>query len=43
MNNKINFIVIMVLLVGCVKKDVHLEEDLSPRFEKAMGYFNKGK
>ena len=33
----------MILLVGCSKKDVHLEEDLSPRFEKAMGYFDKGK
>ena len=33
----------MVLLAGCGKKDVHLEEDLSPRFEKAMGYFDKGK
>ncbi|SVB26832.1 uncharacterized protein METZ01_LOCUS179686 [marine metagenome] len=33
----------MILLAGCGKKDVHLEEDLSPRFEKAMGYFNKGK
>ena len=31
------------LLIGCGKKDVHLEEDLSPRFEKAMGYFDKGK
>ena len=33
----------MILLVCCGKKDVHLEEDLSPRFEKAMGYFDKGK
>ena len=33
----------MRLLAGCGKKDVHLEEDLSPRFEKAMGYFDKGK
>ena len=33
----------MILMVGCGKKDVHLEEDLSPRFEKAMGYFDKGK
>jgi outer membrane protein assembly factor BamD len=29
--------------MGCGKKNVHLEEDLSPRFEKAMGYFDKGK
>ena len=43
MNNKINFILLMILLAGCSKKDVHLEEDLSPRFEKAMGYFDKGK
>ena len=33
----------MILLAGCGKKDVHLEEDLSPKFEKAMGYFDKGK
>ena len=33
----------MILLAGCGKKDVHLEEDLSPRFEKAMRYFDKGK
>ena len=33
----------MILLGGCGKKDVHLEEDLSPRLEKAMGYFDKGK
>ncbi len=33
----------MILLAGCGKKDVHLEEDLSPRFEKARGYFDKGK
>ena len=33
----------MILLAGCGKKDVHLEEDLSPRFEKAMEYFDKGK
>ena len=33
----------MILLAGCGKKDVHLEEDLSPRFEKAMRHFDKGK
>jgi len=43
MNNKINFILLMILLMGCGKKNVHLEEDLSPRFEKAMRYFDKGK
>ena len=43
MNNKVNFILLMVLLVGCSKKDVQLEEDLSPRYEKALKYFDKGK
>ena len=33
----------MVLITHCSKKNIHLEEDLSPRFEKAMGYFDKGK
>ena len=33
----------VVLLVCCSKKNVHVEEDLSPRFEKAMGYFDRGK
>ena len=33
----------MILLAGCGKQDVHLEEDLSPRFEKAKRYFDKGK
>ena len=33
----------MVLITCCAKKDVHLEEDLSPRFKKAMRYFDKGK
>ena len=33
----------MILLVGCSKKDVQLEEDLSPRYEKALKYFDKGK
>ena len=33
----------MVLITCCAKKDVHLEEDLSPQFKKAMGYFDKGK
>ena len=33
----------MVLITGCAKKDLHLEEDLSPRFEKAMVYFERGK
>ena len=33
----------MVLLLGCGKKNAHLEEDLYPRFEKALKYFNKTK
>ena len=33
----------MVLLAGCAKKDVHIEEDLFPQYEKAMQYFNNGK
>ena len=43
MNKLINFILLIVLLVGCAKKDAYLEEDLSPRFEKAMKLFNKSK
>ncbi len=43
MIKKIAFILIAVFLVCCSKKNVHVEEDLSPRFEKAMGYFDKGK
>ena len=42
-NNKVIFIILMILLTGCGKQGIHLEEDLSPRFEKAMGYFDKGK
>ena len=30
-------------MAGCSKKDVYLEEELYPRFEKAMKFFNKGK
>jgi len=43
MNHKTIFILIMVLITGCAKKDIHLEEDLSPQFEKAINYFDKGK
>ena len=32
-----------VFLVGCGKKNVQIEEDLSPRFDKAMGYFDREK
>ncbi len=42
-SKKIAFILMVVLLVCCSKKNVHVEEDLSPRFEKAMGYFDRGK
>ena len=43
MKNKTILILLVVLLVGCGRRDPHLEEDLSPRFDKAMNYFNKGK
>ena len=43
MKHKTIFILMMVLITHCSKKDIHLEEDLSPKFEKAMGYFDKGK
>ena len=33
----------MILSICCTKKDVQLEEDLSPRFEKAMKFFHKEK
>ena len=42
-NNKVIFIILMILLTGCGKQGIHLEEDLSPRFEKARGYFDKAK
>ncbi|SVD08184.1 uncharacterized protein METZ01_LOCUS361038 [marine metagenome] len=37
------FFLAAFLLVCCSKKNVHVEEDLSPRFDKAMGYFDRGK
>ncbi len=43
MRKKITFILIVVFLVCCGKKNVHVEEDLSPRFDKAMEYFDRGK
>ena len=43
MRKKITFILIVVFLVCCRKKNVHVEEDLSPRFDKAMEYFDRGK
>ena len=43
MKYKIISILILVFLISCAKKDVHLEEDLSIQFEKAMKFFNKEK
>ena len=43
MNYKTIFILIIVIITSCAKKGVHLEEDLSPRYEKAMIFFDKGK
>ena len=37
------FIIITVFLVNCGSKSVHLEEDLTPNFNKAMKFFEKGK
>ena len=33
----------IIFLIGCGNKSIHLEEDLVPRYNKAMKYFNKGK
>ena len=35
--------IILVLLVNCSNQSVHLEEDLTPNFTKAMKFFDKGK
>jgi outer membrane protein assembly factor BamD len=43
MNKNIIFILLIIFLAGCSKKNAHLDEDLSPRYEKAINYFNKGK
>ena len=43
MFNKIISIVLFVILIGCAKKEIHIEEDLSPQFKKAMRYFDKEK
>ena len=37
------YIIITVLLVNCGSKSVQLKEDLTPTFNKAMKYFEKGK
>ena len=42
-SRKMTFFLAAFLLVCCSKKNVHVEEDLSPRFDKAMGYFDRGK
>ena len=36
-------ILIVLLLTNCANKKITLEEDLTPRFNKAMKYFNKEK
>ena len=36
-------IIIGIFVVGCGKKNVQLEEDLTPRFDKAMEYFERDK
>jgi len=36
-------IVIGIFVIGCGKKNVQLEEDLTPRFDKAIEYFDRGK
>ena len=43
MNQNIIFILLIIFLAGCFKKTAHLDEDLSPRYEKAINYFNKAK
>ena len=40
MNKNIIFILLIIFLAGCSKQNAHLEEDLSPRYEKAIDYFN---
>ncbi len=37
------FIIITAMLINCGSKSVHLEEDLTPNFIKAMKFFDKGK
>ena len=43
MYHKIISILLLLILIGCANKDIHIEEDLSPQFKKAMKYFDKGK
>ena len=42
-SRKMTLFLAALFLVCCSKKNVHVEEDLSPRFDKAMGYFDRGK
>ena len=42
-SRKITLFLAVLFLVCCSNKNVNVDEDLSPRFDKAMGYFNKGK
>ena len=37
------YIIIAAFLVNCGNKSIDLEEDLTPRFNKAMKFFDKGK
>ena len=36
-------IIIGIFVAGCGKNNVQLEEDLTPRFDKAMEYFERDK
>ena len=43
MSRKPTLFLIPVFIVCCGNKNIHVEEDLSPRFDKAMEYFDRGK
>ena len=43
MSRKTTLFLIRVFIVCCGNKNIHVEEDLSPRFDKAMEYFDRGK
>ena len=43
MSRKTTLFLIPVFIVCCGNKNIHVEEDLSPRFDKAMEYFDRGK
>ena len=42
-SRKMTLFLAALFLVCCSKKNVNVDEDLSPRFDKAMGYFDRGK